>query len=331
MENNRKVLYSGIQPTGKITIGNYIGAVKNWIKFQDEFDCIYEIADLHSLTVKQDPAEFRKRTYGFLAQYLAMGLSPEKSIVYLQSTLPEHTMLMWPLNCITYVGECSRMTQFKEKSAKHADNINMGLMDYPVLMAADILLFQTDLVPVGEDQKQHLEITRDLAIRFNNRYGETFRLPQAYIPKFGARIKSLQQPDKKMSKSDENENATVSVLDDPDTIMRKFKRAVTDSDTVIRLSDDKPGVSNLLNIYAAFQDITPQEAEKIFADKNYAALKIETAQSVIETLKPIQTEYAKLIADKAYLDEVIRTGAERAGKRAYKTVKKVYKKIGLIV
>lgn len=326
--DEKKRIFSGIQPSGNITIGNYIGALKNFIGFQDEYECIYCVVDLHAITVAQVPAELRKHTLELLALYIACGLDPEKSVLFLQSHVPAHAELAWALDCYAYVGEISRMTQFKDKSRKHSDNINMGLMNYPVLMAADILLYQTALVPIGVDQKQHLELARNLAIRFNNRYSETFVVPEPFIPKAGAKIMSLADPTSKMSKSDENPNAYVSVTDDADTVMRKFKRAVTDSENEIRFAPEKPGVSNLLTIYSAFAGCSVGEAETHFAGLGYGELKSQTADAVIQKLLPIQAEQKRILADKAYLDGVLKAGAERAAYLANKTLRKVYKKIG---
>ncbi len=328
--DEKKRIVSGIQPTGTITLGNYIGAVNNWRKMQSDYDSIFFIADLHALTLRREPAEFRQTALSFFAQYLAMGLDPAKAIIYFQSHVHQHAELQWILNCNTYVGEASRMTQFKDKSAKHADNINMGLMDYPVLMAADILLFQSDLVPVGVDQKQHLELTRDIAIRFNNRYGETFKVPEAYIPTVGAKICSLQDPTAKMSKSDPDPNAYVSVIDDEATIVRKFKRAVTDSGNEIVVREDKPGVSNLINIYAAIEGKSPADVEKEFAGQGYGAFKIAVGEAVAAAFEPIRREYARYIADKAYLASVAKDGADKAAYLAEKTLRKVKKRVGLI-
>ena len=328
--DEKKRIVSGIQPTGTITLGNYIGAVNNWRKMQSDFDSIFFIADLHALTLRREPAEFRQTALSFFAQYLAMGLDPEKAIIYFQSQVHQHTELQWILNCNTYVGEASRMTQFKDKSAKHADNINMGLMDYPVLMAADILMFQSDLVPVGVDQKQHLELTRDIAIRFNNRYGETFKVPEAYIPTVGAKICSLQDPTAKMSKSDPDPNAYVAVIDDEATIIRKFKRAVTDSGNEIVVREDKPGVSNLINIYAAICDKSPSDVEKEFAGQGYGTFKIAVGEAVAAAFEPIRREYARYIADKEYLASVAKEGAQKAAYLAEKTLRKVKKRVGLI-
>ena len=328
---NKPVVYSGIQPTGIITIGNYIGAITNWLKLQDEYDCIYGIADLHALTVRQVPAEYRARALSFFAQYLASGLDPRKNILYFQSHVHEHTELSWILNCFTYIGEMQRMTQFKDKAAKHTDNLNMGLLDYPVLMAADILLYQAALVPVGADQKQHLEITRDIAIRFNNLYSPTFTVPEAYIGKQGARIFSLQDPSAKMSKSDPDPNGAVSVIEDENSIAGKFRRAVTDSENSVRYDpENKPGISNLMTIMSETGGMTIEEIEKNYRDKGYAVFKNAVAEAVIERLRPIREEYTRLMADKAYLMDIARDGAERAGRIARKTLSKVKRKVGLV-
>lgn len=326
----KPIIYSGIQPTGIITIGNYIGAVSNWLKMQDDYFCIYGIADLHALTVRQVPAEFRARAMSFFAQYLACGLDPDKAIIYFQSQVPAHCELTWILNCYTYIGEMQRMTQFKDKSEKHTDNINMGLLDYPVLMAADILLYQTSLVPVGADQKQHLEITRDIAIRFNNIYGDTFNVPEAYIAKQGAKIFSLQQPAAKMSKSDPDPNAAVSIIEDEDSIMRKFRRAVTDSETVVEYREDKAGISNLLTIFSEMTGKTIDELVAEYHDTGYARFKNDVGEAVAAKLAPIRAEYNRLISDKAYLADVAKQGAERAASLAQRTVSKVKRKVGLV-
>lgn len=324
----KKIMYSAVQPSGNLTIGNYTGAIRNWVRMQNDYECFYAIANMHAITVRQEPALLRRRTLELVALYLACGLNPETCTLYVQSQVPAHAELAWVLNTVTYVGEMERMTQFKDKSLKHADNINMGLMDYPVLMAADILLYQADYVPVGVDQKQHIEITRDIAVRFNNRYGETFRVPEPYILKEGAKIMSLQEPEKKMSKSDENPNASVYLSDDRDTVLRKFRRAVTDSDNEIRISADKPGISNLLNIYSAFAGCSLEEAEKTFSGRGYGELKTAVGETVADALAPVQEEQKKLLADKAYLAGVLAAGAERAFKAARKTLSKVYRKIG---
>ena len=328
---DKKILFSAIQPSGILTIGNYLGALRNFRKLQDDYNGVFAIADLHTLTVKQDPAVLRKNTYELAALYLACGIDINKSVLFSQSHVAAHTELAWVLNTICYPGELSRMTQFKDKSKKHEDNINMGLMDYPVLMAADILLYQTELVPIGADQKQHLELARDLAIRFNNRFGETFKVPEGYIGKSCARVMSLAEPERKMSKSDANLNAFISMDDDPDTVIRKFKRAVTDSDASIRFSpEEKPGISNLLSIYAAFTDKTIEDAEKEFEGKGYGDFKLAVGQAVTEKIEPIRQEKNRLLANKDYLDDVLRDGAEKAERLAYRTLNKVYKKVGLV-
>lgn len=326
-----KRIFSGIQPSGNITLGNYIGAIRNWVPLQDEYDCLYCIVDLHALTVRQDPKELRERSRSLLALYIACGLDPEKNTLFLQSHVSAHAELAWILSTFTYIGELNRMTQFKEKAEKHSDNINAGLFTYPVLMAADILLYQTNLVPVGQDQKQHLELTRDIAIRFNNIYGDVFTVPEVFIPKVGAKIMSLQEPEKKMSKSDENPNAFISLLDTPDVIMKKFKRAVTDSEAEVRYdAEKKPGISNLMNIYSSVTGKTFSEIEAEFEGKGYGEFKVAVGEAVIETLRPIQERHKELMDSKDYLDGVMKAGAERAGKLAFKTLSKVYKKIGLI-
>ncbi|HEX2927519.1 MAG TPA: tryptophan--tRNA ligase [Ruminiclostridium sp.] len=327
----KKRIFSGVQPSGNLTIGNYLGAIKNWIPLQDEYECLYCVVDLHTLTVRQKPAELRQRSLNLLALYMACGLDPVKCTLYLQSHVSAHAELAWILNCYTYMGELNRMTQFKDKSQRHGDNINAGLFTYPVLMAADILLYQADLVPIGQDQKQHLEITRDIADRFNNIYGDTFTIPEAFIPKIGARIMSLQEPDKKMSKSDENENAFVLILDSPDTVMRKFKRAVTDSDREIRYDEiNKPGVSNLLSIYSSVTEKSIGDIEKEFEGRSYGDLKEAVGQSVVEMLVPIQQKFNEFSADKDYLNSILKENAEKAAYMARKTLSKVQRKVGLL-
>ncbi len=329
METERKKLYSAIQPTNNLTIGNYLGAIKNWVNLQSEYDCYYGIANMHAITVRQEPVKLRQKTLSLLALYIACGIDPEKCVLYLQSHVSAHAELAWVLNTITYVGEMERMTQFKDKSARHADNINMGLMDYPVLMAADILLYQADVVPVGEDQRQHLEITRNIAQRFNNAFSPTFTVPEGVYMKVGAKINDLQFPDKKMSKSAENPNGSIFLTDDRDTIIRKFKRAVTDSGSEIRYNPaEKPGVSNLLSIYSVFSDKTVAEAEADFAGKGYGDFKLAVGEVVADKLGPIQSEQVRLEADRQYLDGVLKSGAEKAARLANKTLAKVYKKIG---
>ena len=328
MINDKKVLFSGMQATGNLTLGNYLGALKNWLTLSDEYECFYSVVDLHSITVRQNPAELRKSARNLLTLYIAAGLDPKKNCIYYQSHVSGHAELAWILNCFTYMGELNRMTQFKDKSAKHADNINAGLYTYPVLMASDILLYQTDLVPVGEDQRQHLEITRDIAGRFNGIYGETFKIPEAYIGKVGARIMSLQEPTKKMSKSDENKNNTILLMDEPAVIMNKVKRAMTDSGSEIRHGEDKPGITNLLNIYCACTGKTMEEAEREFDGAGYGAFKTAVGEAVVAELEPVQKRVKELEKNKDYLDEVIKYGAERAGKLAARTLTKVQKKVG---
>ena len=329
MLDEKKVLYSGMQATGTLTLGNYLGALKNWVELTDEYECIYGVMDLHSLTVRQVPAEFRKNARALYALYVAAGLDPEKNCIYYQSHVSGHAELGWILDCFTYMGELNRMTQFKDKAAKHADNINAGLYTYPVLMAADILLYQADVVPVGVDQKQHLEITRDIAERFNNIYGDVFTIPEAYIGKKGAKIMSLQEPGKKMSKSDTNANATILLLDDTDTIIRKFKRAVTDSESEVRYAEEKPGISNLMDIYSAVTGKTYEEIEKEFAGKGYGDFKLAVGETVADHLKPLQERYEQLMKDKAYIESMIKQNDEKAAYYANKTLRKVQKKVGL--
>ncbi len=326
----KQMIFSGIQPTGVPTLGNYIGALRNWTTLQDEYDCIYCIVDEHSLTVRQDPAALRKQILSSYALILACGIDPKKSIAYIQSHVPAHAQLSWILSCYTQFGELSRMTQFKDKSAKHPDNINAGLFTYPVLMAADILLYQTDLVPVGSDQKQHLEIARDIAVRFNNLYGNVFVVPEPYIPKTGARIMSLADPSKKMSKSDENVNGFISILDKPEVIVKKFKRAVTDSDTVVRYAEGKEGINNLMTIYSAVTGTSMDAIEREFEGKGYGYFKEQVGNAVAETLAPIQKEYDRLLADKAYLEACYQEGAAQANRLAMRTLRKVYKKVGFL-
>ena len=328
MADEKKTRFSGMQPSGYVTLGNYLGALRNWTKLQDEYNCLYCIVDMHAITVRQDPVKLRQQARTLLMQYIAAGLDPEKNIIYYQSHVPQHAELSWVLNCFTYMGELNRMTQFKEKSQTHADNINAGLFTYPVLMAADILLYQTDLVPVGEDQRQHLEITRNIATRFNGIYGDVFKIPEAYIGKVGARVMALQDPTKKMSKSDENKNNSIALLDEPSVIMSKIKKAVTDSDNEIRYGEDKPGVSNLLNIYCAVTDKTIAEAEREFASSNYGQFKTAVGEAVVASLEPIQQKVRELEKNKDYIDGIIKTNAERAQAIARKTLSKVHRKVG---
>ncbi len=328
MADEKKILFSGMQATGNLTLGNYLGALKNWVSLNEDYECYYCVVDEHSITVRQNPAELRQRARALLTLYIAAGLDPEKNCIYYQSHVSGHAELAWILNCYTYMGELQRMTQFKDKSAKHADNINAGLFTYPVLMAADILLFQADVVPVGIDQMQHLELTRDIAQRFNGIYGDVFKIPEAYLGKVGAKIMSLQDPTKKMSKSDENLNASIYLMDDPDTIIRKFKRAVTDSENEIRYAAEKPGISNLIDIYRATTGKSIEEVEKEFAGKGYGDFKLAVGESVVDVLKPLQDRVAELSKDKAYIDSIIKNNGERANYVANKTLRKVQKKIG---
>ena len=331
MEKEKKVMLSGIQPSGELHIGNYLGAIKNWAERADEYDCYYFMADMHTITVRQDPAELRRRVLTQLATYIACGLDPEKNTLFIQSHVPSHAQLAWVLNCYTMFGELSRMTQFKDKSARHADNINAGLFDYPVLMAADILIYQPDYVPVGEDQRQHIEICRDIANRFNGIYGDVFKIPEPFIQKVGARVMRLATPDSKMSKS--QPEGCVFMLEKPEDILRKFKRAVTDSDreNCVRYApEEKPGVANLMQIYASATGKSYEEIEKEFDGQGYGAFKPAVGEAVVEMLRPIQAETQRLLADKAYLESVYRAGAEKAAYVANKTLRKVYKKVGFI-
>ena len=331
MESTKKVMLSGIQPSGELHVGNYLGPLRHWPTMIEEYDCYFFLADLHTITVRQEPAELRQRVYKLLANYIACGLDPEKCTLFIQSHVPAHSQLAWVLDCYTMFGELSRMTQFKDKSARNADNINAGLFTYPVLMAADILIYQPDFVPVGEDQRQHVEICRDMANRFNGVYGEVFKVPEPVIQKVGARIMSLSTPDKKMSKS--QPEGCVFLMDKPEDIMRKFKRAITDSDTencVRYAPEEKPGVANLMQIYASATGKSYGEIEKEFAGKGYGAFKPAVGEAVVEMLRPIQAETERLLKDKAYLESVYRAGAEKASYVANKTLRKVYKKVGFI-
>ena len=328
--SEKKIIFSGAQPSGKMTIGNYLGAIQNWTKLQDEYDCFYSVVDLHAITVPQEAKNLRANTMQLLAQYLACGLDPEKNTIFIQSHVSAHAELMWILNTMTYMGELSRMTQFKDKSQKSEANLNAGLFTYPVLMAADILLYQTDLVPVGEDQKQHLELARDLATRFNNRYSPAFKIPEPYIPKEVGRVMSLQEPKKKMSKSDENENAFILLADDADTIRRKIKRSVTDSLGVISYNDEQPGIKNLLEIYSKLGNKSIEELVAMYEGKGYGIFKEDVAEVIVESLRPIREQYNDLLNNKDYLEKVYAIGAEKAERQARKTLRKVYKKVGLI-
>ena len=328
--DDKKIILSGIQPTGTFTLGNYIGAVSNWTKMQEEYNCIYMIANMHAITVRQEPAKLRQNTLEAYALLLACGIDPEKSIVFIQSHNRCHAEINWVLACSAQFGELSRMTQFKSKAEKHPDDINAGLFTYPVLMAGDILLYQSDLVPVGIDQKQHLELTRDIANRFNMKYGETFKLPEPYIGEVGAKIMSLQEPTAKMSKSDENPNASVFILEDKDTIIRKFKRAVTDSDMSIRYAEGKDGINNLITIYSCVTGKTFDEIEREFEGKGYGDFKLAVGEAVADHLAPVRNEFARLLADKEYLKDCYTKGGELAEKIARRTLSKVYKKVGFV-
>lgn len=329
--SDRKIIFSGIQPSGTLTLGNYLGALRNFVKLQDEYDCYFSIVDLHAITVRQEPALLRQHILDLASVYIAAGIDPEKNVIFIQSHVPQHAELNWVLNCFTYIGELNRMTQFKDKSEKHQDNLNSGLLTYPVLMASDILLYQTDLVPVGSDQKQHLELTRDIAIRFNNIYGDVFKIPEGYISKEGARIMSLQNPLSKMSKSDENQNAFISILDGPDVIRAKIRRAVTDSEAEIRFDpENKPGVSNLLSIYATSSGKSIEDAVKDLEGQGYGALKEATAEAVVNVLKPLQDRYKEIRSEKQYLMDILSKNADIARYNANKTLNKVFKKVGFI-
>ena len=326
---NKKTILSGIQPSGHLCIGNYLGALKNWNELQDKYNSIFLVVDMHAITTQQVPAELRQRCLSFAAQYIACGINPDKSKIVIQSHVPAHSELMWVLSSISYIGELQRMTQFKDKSKKQK-NINAGLFTYPILMASDILLYQADLVPVGSDQKQHLELARDLAHRFNNKYSETFKLPEPYIPKNGSRVMSLQEPTKKMSKSDINKNNIIALLDSPNIITKKISSAVTDSDKKIIYSNQKPGLSNLMNLYSCFTDSSIESIEKEYDDKLYSHFKKDLAEIIIEYLKPIQSKYNDLLNDKKYLFDVLKDGKKFANYEARKTLSKVYRKIGFV-
>ena len=331
MENEKKKVLSCIQPSGMLTLGNYLGALKNWKNMQEEFDCTFAVADLHAITVRQDPAKLRAQIYSTAALLLALGINPEENTLFVQSHVPAHSQLSWILSCYTQFGELSRMTQFKEKSLRHADNVNAGLFTYPVLMAADILLYKPDLVPVGADQKQHLEIARDIAVRFNGIYGDVFTVPEPYIPKTGARVMSLQDPTKKMSKSDENINAWVAILDSKDDIIRKFKRAVTDSEAKVCIGEEKHGINNLIGIYSAITGKTADEITAEFEGKGYGDFKLTVGEAVAEELRPIKEKYETFISDKKQLEDIYKNGAERANYTARKTLSKVMKKVGFVL
>lgn len=332
--DDKKIIFSAVQPSGIITLGNYLGAIKNWVDLQADYHCCYSIVDEHSITVRQDPALLRKRAMDLLKLYIACGINPEENILFIQSHVPAHAQLAWVLNCFTYMGELSRMTQFKDKSRRHADNINAGLFTYPVLMAADILLYQADLVPVGKDQMQHIEITRDIAERFNSIYGDVFKIPEGFMPKAGAKVMSLAEPTKKMSKSDENPKAYISMLDDFNVIAKKIKSAVTDSEGVIEYRENdetKAGINNLLTIMSAVTGKTIDSIVSDYSGKGYGDFKADVAEAVVEHIRPIREQYDRLSEDKAYLVDVYTRGAERANSIAQRTLKKVYKKVGFII
>lgn len=326
----QKVIFSGAQPTGSLTLGNYIGAIQNWKALEKDYQCLYSIVDLHSLTIRHDPKEFRRANLSFLAQYLASGLDPEKNILFFQSHVPQHAELGWILSCNTYMGELNRMTQFKEKSDRHKDNINAGLFTYPALQAADILLYKTNLVPVGEDQKQHLELARDIAIRFNNAYGKTFEVPEIYTTKVGARIMSLQEPTNKMSKSDENVNGTIFLLDSDSVIIKKLKRAVTDNENKVIYRDEQPGIKNLMTIYSKLANISLDEVESRYEGKGYGAFKSDTGELIVEYIRPFKEKYEEYINNMDYLESIYKNGAKRATEIAEKSMKEVRQNIGLV-
>ena len=330
MIDNRPVSYSGVQPSGNLTIGNYLGAIKNFPIYSEQYKCFYCVVDQHAITVRQVPAELRRRTYETIALYIACGLDPEKNTLYVQSHVPAHTEMAWMLNCFTMFGELSRMTQFKDKSQKHADNVNAGLFTYPVLMAADILLYQTNVVPIGADQKQHLELARNIVDRFNQLYPDTFTIPEPIMAKSGAKIMSLADPTKKMSKSDENTNAVVYILDDRDTIIRKFKRAVTDSDTCVCVGEGKHGINNLIGIYSCFTGKTADEIAREFEGKGYGDFKLAVGEVCADALAPIQQRFNEYLSDKAMLENQMRKGAEEASYYARRTLSKVQKKLGFV-
>lgn len=330
MEEKKKVIFSGIQPSGELTLGNYLGALKNWVKLQDSYDCYYCVVDLHAITVRQEPAELRKKTLELLAIYIAAGIDPEKNTMFIQSHVPAHSEAAWLLNCSTYIGELNRMTQFKDKSKKYEGGVLAGLLNYPVLMAADILLYQTDLVPVGKDQKQHLELTRDIAARFNNLYSDTFVIPEPYIPESGAKIMDLQDPDKKMSKSSDNPNSFILVMDPPEVIRKKINRAVTDSIGEVKYSDQQMGVKNLMTILSSISGLSFSDMEERYKGLGYAQFKKDVAEAIISEFEPIQKKVKDLLTDKVYLQNIYKAGAEKASYAANKTLRKMQKKIGFI-
>lgn len=331
MEDSKKTIFSGIQPSGELTIGNYFGALKNWVKLQDEYNCFYCVVDLHAITVRQIPKELRRRTLEVLAVYIATGLDPKKNTMFIQSHVPAHAEAAWLLNCFTYLGELNRMTQFKDKSQNAGESINAGLLNYPVLMAADILLYNADLVPVGNDQKQHLEITRDIATRFNNLYSPTFKIPEPYIGKTGARIMDLQDPKKKMSKSAKNPNGYILIMDEPNVIKNKVNRAVTDNEGIVRYSDEQPGVKNLINILSTATGKSIEDIEKEYDGLGYAKFKKDVAEAIIAEVEPVQKEVKRYLEDKSYLEEIYKEGAQKATYAANKTLSKMKRKIGFVL
>lgn len=332
--DDKKIIFSGVQPSGNLTLGNYLGAIKNWVSLQDEYNCVYAMMDMHTITVRQTPADLRRRTLELLALYIAAGIDPEKSILFIQSQNPAHAELAWVLNCYTYMGELNRMTQFKDKSSRHAENINAGLFTYPVLMAADILLYQTDFVPVGKDQMQHIEICRDIAERFNGLYGDVFKIPEGLLSKSGAKIMSLQEPEKKMSKSDPNPKGYISMMDDLNVIAKKIKSAVTDSEGKIEYRENDPtkaGINNLLSIMSAVTGRGIEEIAAEYSGKGYGDFKGDVAEAVVECIRPVREEYDRIIKDKQYLTDICQKGAELSYKIAQRTLRKVYKKVGFVI
>ncbi len=330
MEEKKKVIFSAVKPSGDLTLGNYLGAIKNWVNLQEEYDCYFCVADLHAITVRQIPADLRKRTLEILAIYIAAGIDPEKNTLFIQSHVPVHSEASWLLTCSSYMGELSRMTQYKEKSKNSGDSISAGLFNYPVLMAADILLYQTDVVPVGKDQVQHLELARNIGERFNNLYSPTFAIPEAYVSKTGAKIMDLQSPEKKMSKSEENANGYILILDPPEVIRKKIARAVTDSVGEVKFSDEQPGVKNLMTILSTIEGISVEEIEERYSGKGYAQFKLDVAEAIVKELEPVQNKVKELLGDKSKLEEIYKAGAEKANYVATKTLRKMQKKIGLV-
>lgn len=329
-QNDRKVIFSGIQPSGNLTLGNYLGAIKNWVNLQNDYDTFFCVVDLHAITVRQEPKKLREKTLEVIAIYIASGIDPEKNTIFIQSHVPAHSEGAWLLNCFTYMGELGRMTQFKDKSHRYGENISAGLFNYPVLMAADILLYGADLVPVGSDQKQHIEIARDIAIRFNNLYSPTFTVPEGYFNKSGAKIMDLQDPTKKMSKSDDNPNSFILIMDPPEVIRKKISRAVTDSIGIVKYTDDQPGIKNLINIISAITKETPEQIENRYDGIGYSKFKSDVAEVIIKELSPIQEKVRSLLSEKTQLETIYKKGAEKANYTANKILRKMQKKIGFI-